>query len=95
MAKEGRVFVRGMTSQTYGLSGFRNAQLELNRVRSESIVTDDATVAHSGDSEESRTWWLDSQSRSHLPWSAMGPSLPYRQKGSPTPRKEKSGGIQP
>ncbi|MCL5077288.1 MAG: cupin domain-containing protein [Actinobacteria bacterium] len=57
MGKEGRVFLRGMTSQTYGLSEFRNMQLEHNRVRSESVVTDDAKVAHSGDSEESRTWW--------------------------------------
>ena len=57
MGKDGRVFVRGMTSQTYGLSGFRDLQLQLDRVRSDTVVTDDATVGHSGDSEESRTWW--------------------------------------
>ncbi|MDA8081961.1 MAG: cupin domain-containing protein, partial [Actinomycetota bacterium] len=57
MSKEGRVFLRGMTSQTYGLSGFRDSQLAADRVRSDEVVTDDATVAHSGDSEESRTWW--------------------------------------
>lgn len=57
MGKEGRVFLRGMTSQTYGLSEFRNLQLAAGRVRSDSVVTDDAKVGHSGDSEESRTWW--------------------------------------
>lgn len=57
MGKEGRVFLRGMTSQTYGLSQFREMQLDVDRVRSDSIVTDDAKVGHSGDSEDSRTWW--------------------------------------
>lgn len=57
MGKEGRVFVRGMTSQTYGLSQFRDMQLEQDRVRGELVVTDDATIGHSGDSEESKTWW--------------------------------------
>lgn len=57
MGKEGRVFLRGITSQTYGLSEFRDMQLAVDRVRSDSVVTDDASVGHSGDSEESRTWW--------------------------------------
>lgn len=57
MGKEGRVFVRGMTSQTYGLSAFRDMQLDVDRVRSETVITDDATIGHSADSEESRTWW--------------------------------------
>ncbi len=57
MGKKGRVFVRGLTSETYGLGHFRKAQLAAERVRDDSIVTDDAKVGHSGDSEKSRTWW--------------------------------------
>ncbi|QRP50452.1 cupin domain-containing protein [Amycolatopsis sp. FDAARGOS 1241] len=57
MGKKGRVFVRGLTSETYGLGQFRQAQLAAERVRDDSVVVDDAKVAHSGDSEKSRTWW--------------------------------------
>lgn len=57
MAKKGRVFVRGLTSETYGLNDFRKQQLAVGRVRDDSVVVDDAKVAHSGDSEKSRTWW--------------------------------------
>jgi quercetin dioxygenase-like cupin family protein len=57
MAKEGRVFVRGMSSQQYGLKEFRRAQLAAPRVRGDEHVVDDAKVGHSGDSEDSRTWW--------------------------------------
>ena len=57
MGKKGRVFVRGLTSETYGLGHFRKAQLAAERVRDDSIVVDDAKVGHSGDSEKSRTWW--------------------------------------
>ena len=57
MAKSGRVFLRGMTSETYGLKEFRTAQLAAPRVRDNSVVVDDAKVGHSGDSDESRTWW--------------------------------------
>jgi quercetin dioxygenase-like cupin family protein len=55
--KEGRVFLRGITSETYGLDEFRRRQLDAPRVRDDSVVTDDASVAHSGDSADSRTWW--------------------------------------
>ncbi|HEX4790420.1 MAG TPA: cupin domain-containing protein, partial [Actinospica sp.] len=55
--KEGRVFLRGISSQTYGLQEFRRRQLDAPRVRDDSVVTDDASVAHSGDSADSRTWW--------------------------------------
>ena len=55
MGKKGRVFVRGLTSETYGLGEFRRQQLEVERVRDDSFVVDDAKVAHSGDSEKSRT----------------------------------------
>ena len=57
MAKEGRVFLRGMSSEQYGLKEFREAQLAAPRVRSDEIVVDDAKVGHSGDSKDSRTWW--------------------------------------
>jgi quercetin dioxygenase-like cupin family protein len=57
MGKKRRVFVRGLTSETYGLGEFRAQQLAAKRVRDDSIVVDDAKVAHSGDSDQSRTWW--------------------------------------
>jgi quercetin dioxygenase-like cupin family protein len=57
MAKRGRVFLKGMSSEQYGLKEFRDAQLAAPRVRSDSVVVDDARVGHSGDSADSRTWW--------------------------------------
>ncbi|MEA2381344.1 MAG: hypothetical protein QOH72_1315 [Solirubrobacteraceae bacterium] len=57
MGKQGRVFLRGMTSQQYGLKEFRRAQLAAPRVRGDEHVVDDARVGHSGDSADSRTWW--------------------------------------
>ena len=57
MAKEGRVFLRGMSSEQYGLKEFREAQLAAPRVRNDDVVVDDAKVGHSGDSKDSRTWW--------------------------------------
>lgn len=56
MAK-GRVFLRGITSERYGLGEFRRAILSAARVRGDEVVVDDASVGHSGDSQESRTWW--------------------------------------
>lgn len=52
-----RVFLRGMSSQQYGLKEFREAQLAAPRVRNDEFVADDAKVGHSGDSADSRTWW--------------------------------------
>jgi quercetin dioxygenase-like cupin family protein len=57
MGEGGRVFLRGMTSESYGLADFRAAQLAAPRVRDDSVVVDDAKVGHSGDSAKSRTWW--------------------------------------
>jgi quercetin dioxygenase-like cupin family protein len=57
MAKEGRVFLRGMSSEQYGLKEFRAEQLAAPRVRNDEVVVDDAKVGHSGDSADSRTWW--------------------------------------
>jgi quercetin dioxygenase-like cupin family protein len=58
MAKKGRVFVRGLTSETYGLNHFRKEQLNAPRVRDDSVVVDTGdNAAHSGDSAKSRTWW--------------------------------------
>ena len=48
MAKKGRVFVRGLTSETYGLGDFRRQQLDVERVRDDDFVVDDAKVAHPG-----------------------------------------------
>lgn len=52
-----RVFLRGVDSKEYGLSEFRAAQLAAPRVRNDEVVVDDASVGHSGDSKDSRTWW--------------------------------------
>ncbi len=57
MAKPGRVFLRGITSETYGLDELRRQQLLAPRVRDDSVVVDQGAVAHSGDSDQSRTWW--------------------------------------
>lgn len=57
MAESGRVFLRGITSEGYGLAEFRDAQRSAPRVRGDEVVVDDAKVGHSGDSKDSRTWW--------------------------------------
>src|SRR5947207_4752864 len=57
MGKSGRVFLRGMSSEQYGLKEFREAPLAAPRVRNDEVVVDDAKVGHSGDSADSRTWW--------------------------------------
>jgi quercetin dioxygenase-like cupin family protein len=58
MGEDGRVFVRGLTSETYGLDHFRQEQLSAPRVRDDTVVTDHGgNAAHSGDSAKSRTWW--------------------------------------
>ena len=57
MAKNERVFLRGLASETYGLGEFRARQLAAPRVRDDNVVVDDGKVAHSGDSEHSSTWW--------------------------------------
>ncbi len=55
---EGRVFLRGISSETYGLGELRRRQHAADRVRRAGTVVDDATVAHSGDSDQSRTEWM-------------------------------------
>ncbi len=55
---EGRVFLRGITSESYGLKEFRQQQHRAPRVRPAGTIVDDASVAHSGDSEQSRTRWM-------------------------------------
>src|SRR5919106_7050039 len=54
---EGRVFLRGITSEKYGLGELREAILGAPRVRGDEVVVDDASVGHSGDSQDSRTLW--------------------------------------
>ena len=56
--EEGRVFLRGLASQTYGLGEFRRRQRTADRVRTAGTVVDDASVGHSGDSEVSHTTWM-------------------------------------
>ncbi len=58
MGEVGRIFLRGLTSDTYSLQEQRRRQRAASRVRREGTVVDDASVGHSGDSDESRTWWL-------------------------------------
>lgn len=57
MGDTGRVFLRGITSERYGLGELRRQVLAAPRVRGDAVVVDDARVAHSGDSQDSRTWW--------------------------------------
>jgi quercetin dioxygenase-like cupin family protein len=57
LAEKERVFVRGISSATYGIREWREAQLAAPRVRSDDFISDDGKVAHSGDSEKSKTWW--------------------------------------
>ncbi|HEV8536916.1 MAG TPA: cupin domain-containing protein [Candidatus Limnocylindria bacterium] len=60
MSEDGRVFLRGITSDQYGLSEQRRRQRSAPRVRRAGTVTDDASVGHSGDSDQglSKTWWM-------------------------------------
>ena len=56
----GRTFLRGIGSETYGLSQFRDWQRSHPRVRRAGTVVDDATVGHSGDADldQSKTYWM-------------------------------------
>jgi quercetin dioxygenase-like cupin family protein len=58
--EEGRVFLRGITSETYGLGEQRRKQRAAPRVIAAGTVTDDASVGHSGDSDEglSKAAWM-------------------------------------
>src|SRR5262245_49914021 len=60
VGEDERTFLRGIGSETYGLDEFRRRQRSVPRVRRAGTVTDDASVGHSGDSDEgkSRTWWV-------------------------------------
>lgn len=55
---EGRVFLRGLSSEIYGLGDFRRRQRAADRVRRAGTVVDDASVGHSGDSDQSQTAWM-------------------------------------
>jgi mannose-6-phosphate isomerase-like protein (cupin superfamily) len=54
---KGRVFVRELTSMTYGLGKHRQQQLAVDRVRDESVVTDDGSVGHSSEKGKGHTNW--------------------------------------
>ena len=55
---EGRVFLRGIASETYGLGEFRRRQRQADRIRRSGTVVDDASIGHSGDSDQSHTSWM-------------------------------------
>lgn len=54
----GRTFLRGISSEQYGLKEWRKRQREAPRVRKAGTVVDPGQVAHSGDSVESRSPWI-------------------------------------
>jgi quercetin dioxygenase-like cupin family protein len=60
VGEDQRTFLRGFGSETYGLGKFRSQQRQVDRVRKAGTVVDDASVGHSGDSDEgkSKTWWM-------------------------------------
>ncbi len=58
MGEDGRVFLRGLTSEAYGLSEHRKRQRAAPRVRKVGTVVDDASIGHDGDSSESKTTWM-------------------------------------
>ncbi len=60
MGEDGRTFLRGIGSETYGLSKFRDLQRSHPRVRRAGTVVDDGTVGHSGDADpdQSKTTWM-------------------------------------
>jgi len=56
---EGRVFLRGIASETYGLAEFRRRQRAVPRVRRDNgIVVNDDSVGYSGESDHSRAVWV-------------------------------------
>lgn len=60
MSEDQRVFLRGLDSATYGLGKYREQQRARSRVRRAGTVVDDASVGHSGDSDDgkSKTYWM-------------------------------------
>jgi mannose-6-phosphate isomerase-like protein (cupin superfamily) len=57
MGKKQRVFVRGLSSETYSLAEVRRQQLSHDRVRDESVVVDDGAVGHSAEKGKGFTNW--------------------------------------
>ena len=58
MSEEGRVFLRGISSEQYGLSEFRRHQLASPRVIRQGIALTRESVGYSVDSDEARTVWF-------------------------------------
>jgi quercetin dioxygenase-like cupin family protein len=60
MGEDGRTFLRGFGSETYGLGKVRDIQRGQDRVRRAGTVVDDASVGHSGDGDpkQSKTYWM-------------------------------------
>ncbi|MPZ62704.1 MAG: hypothetical protein GEU93_15695, partial [Propionibacteriales bacterium] len=57
MGESGRVFLRGISSEKYGLGEVREAQLAAPRVRGDDVLVDGTDLAYTAGSEDSRTWW--------------------------------------
>jgi len=55
---EGRVFLRGISSETYGLAEFRRRQRAAPRVPRARTAVDRASPAYSDGSDRSRAWWV-------------------------------------
>jgi len=58
MADDERTFLRGIASESYGIGEWRRKQRSAPRVRSAGTIVDDASVGHSGDSDQSQTSWM-------------------------------------
>lgn len=52
-----RVFLRGMTSATYGLKEFRELQLKAPRVRGEDVVVTDMSVGYGDIGKDTHNFW--------------------------------------
>ena len=58
MSEEGRVFLRGMTSERYGLDEIRRRQRTAPRVIHRGFVLDEHTKGYTAETETSRAEWL-------------------------------------
>jgi len=57
MGEDGRVFVRGLTADTYSLEDCRQLQLSHPRVRDETVVVASGGAGYGSTGTKSRAWW--------------------------------------
>ncbi len=55
---EGRVFLRGITSETYGLAEFRRRQRAAPRIPRPGAAVDHASLGYSDQGDRSKAWWV-------------------------------------